>query len=245
MIKRIFIIFVLIGGIAYGNMGIFPGILELEIEEGSAQGTFTVFNQSQEMKRYSGEIREIDNQKNKSLLSEYMTIFPSKFTLEPGKSQKVRVAIREFKGMNEGEYRSSLKVREIKSNLSKNHESKAINDGVGAKVTFNITTIMAVYAQVGNKETDISLEVDKKNKNVEVKNEGNHSVALKYKIIRNNEEVEEVYIGKLIEGYSLELPLDKVNKGDLIKIYSLKSISKESGTREVKEDKILFRGVLF
>lgn len=242
--KKFTLLYFLMYSLMFANMGVFPGIIETTLEDGSSREEFLVFNQSSEKKLYSVKVGDLTAQGEESEIAKKMRVFPLKFSLEPGKSQKVRLAVREFKGVDNGEYRATIEVAEKESKLEEKYKSseKKIDGGVNLKV--NIVTVMSVYAHVGEKIGSLKIDVERGKNRAVIHNIGNYSTLLKYKVLREGKKIKEEYLPKAIEGQSVELIMGDIRVTDEIEIYSMVLSNSKYSVSEVREDKLLFKGSL-
>lgn len=56
------LILIIMSSIVFANApSIYPGIQEIKIEKGRGQGSFMIFNQGEEIKKYKVVVRDVDN----------------------------------------------------------------------------------------------------------------------------------------------------------------------------------------
>lgn len=209
--KKILIILVLtiMSSIVMANApAIHPGIQEIKIERGRGQGSFMIFNQGEEVKRYKVTVRDIDNAGNESALSKNLKAFPRFVEVEPGSNKTVRLLIRDFPETEDGEYRASISIEEIVSELTETHKTQTVADGITTNIEYNYIINSAIYGYVGKLHKDIKVEIEEKEGVMvgKVINNGNYSYPLTGKFLgEDGKIIQEGAVGKLMDEGELKV----------------------------------------
>lgn len=190
---------------------IYPGIQEIKIERGRGQGSFMIFNQGENVKRYKVTVRDVDNAGNESVLSQHLRAFPRFVEVEPGSNRTVRLLIRDFGETDNGEYRASISIEEIVSELEETHRTQTVADGITTNIQYNYIINSAVYGYVGELSTGVEIDTKVKDGIISGKivNTGNFSYPLTGRFIgADGKVIQEGSIGKLMDDSTLNLNLE-------------------------------------
>lgn len=209
--------------------------------EGEKYATLTIKNSGDAVGQYKidvidmimqedGVVREIKPDEKPQYSGKSMVkISPKSTTIKPDQSQTVRILIKAPDNLEEGEYRSHIKVKLVNDNADDSDEIK--DSEVAIKIKTNISAIIPILYRQGktifkSSITDAELiENDDKSKSsisLYLHNEGNRSSMGDFKIytVSNGEEKEisnfngvPVYRG--IEKRKVIIPVETTEKTDL------------------------------
>lgn len=203
---------------------IYPVTLDMQLNNGRGNSKFTVFNTGKEKKRYKISIREVDNLGEESLLSKHLKVFPKYIEVDPGNKQVVRVLVKEFpvEDVVEGEYRASISIEELDSELGKKYQSKEEKDGISTNINFKYKVNMAVYGYVGRLIPKITLEeasLDNGNFDCTMVNTGNYSYSVKYQLLdKQGKILEEASLPKLMWNKRKKMQINIPEECSLLRI---------------------------
>lgn len=211
-VKKLFfmMLFISMTGAVFGRApALYPGIGETVLRGGRGQGSFMIFNTVEETKRYRISVRDIDNMGESSLLGKHLRVFPTYLELEPGTNKTVRYLIRNFpqEGIEEGEYRASISIEEMDSNLEEKYKSREDTRGISTVINYRFNINMAIYGYVGKiyEKVDVETERDGSLIRGRVKNKGNYSYEIFYEFYDSRSEIiKRVSLPKLMDGDSVE-----------------------------------------
>lgn len=205
---------------------LYPGIIELDLSMGNANSKFTIFNQNKSEKLYKISVKEADNQGNISVLADNLKVFPKFVALGPGENQDIRIIAKNFDYTthNNGEYRASLMIEEIESNIDKKYTSSKQEEDMKAEIKFLINIGMAVYGYVGDLQEEITTDLTVGDNYIRGKliNSGNYSYPIKYQILNNDEIIQENSIAKVIRERDVDINISIPPTGNLLKIIDTK-----------------------
>ncbi len=164
--KRVitFIFLTFFPGMAFCNISLYPFYLSFDADSSkrSAQMRFT--NTSTEKKSYVVELVNYVQQKDGLFADKYLDYSPHSVTLDPGKSQVVRLKRKGMAAASDGEYVSHLMVRELEGKKAKSTK-KASGISVDIKPLYGIT--IPVIIDKGNLNSAGAIESHKTLGNVQ------------------------------------------------------------------------------
>ncbi len=195
---------------------IYPTILTLDLKKSRPIAEFKIFNTADQRKNYEVIVKDVDNQGTKSILAQYIKIFPQKFSLEAGTNKDIRVMVASFPSelKGKGEYRAALLITGNDTKVADKYVSKDPK-AITTSIDLKIDVSMAVYGLSGGeteKVTPVNLTTSADGKNLEfkVKNDGNYSYPIAVTSYdTTGKQIGEPVIRKLIAGYDDVLSFPK------------------------------------
>lgn len=186
MKKIVTLLFLMINSFIYSKgvySPVYPTTVKINLLNKEKVQEFRIFNTSDKRKNFEVSLKDFDNFGNKSILKDYIKIFPKIFSLNAGESKVIRVMAKKLPEnlMGKGEYRGAILVKGLSSNLEKKYSSKDTK-GITTSIDVQIDISMGLYLLTGNENEKVEI-LDIKNKEnkkiMTLKNIGNYSYEVK------------------------------------------------------------------